>query len=854
MESSSPVSDAAAIATKEEIEPAVAKRPTPIEGLDEEEKDGDSKQHPTLMSPYSLSRASMEYKSAMAERLEGSSSEDARGTNENIDTGEEDEINQRKSSDACCKKLSHGTKVLAYRFDEWFAQRKNQMIALCALTVLSVLILGVIFYAFEIVTDDSLHEPRWYGDPRGDTEKTIFDAFFDTWMFIVDPGSHSEQTKPLQRIASATFTIWGIVIMSSILAFVVDIFQAKMEQLKKGKSTVVESNHTLVFGWTARTPPFLVEIALANESEGGGTIVLLGHEPKEELELMFRNQVKASEMRPSGAMTNIVFRSGNPLRTTDLNRVSASTARSIVIFSNYNEEPDIADAEILRIILTLRSLSNGLEGHIVAEVRDVDNEPLIQLVGGDNVETVVSHDVIGRLMLMAARESGLAKVYDEILGFDGDEFYVEDWPEIYGEEFGHVCLRFPDAIPIGYKTPEGIVDLNPSKSHIMKPGEELIVIAEDDDTYKPEDAWQETNLGPTPKWTEREKTPEKILFTGWRRDVRDMLLHLDSLVSPNSELHMLAAVPVEDRAALLLEDGFSDDMLQNLKIVHHQGNSAIKRHLEPVPLSAYNVVLILADASRENDMMHSDSHSLATLLLIRDIQYKDKKKRGIRKLGSERAFKGVENWNTAKEHRCAIVCEILDSRTQETISASPSVSLSSDFVQSNRMIAQMISMVSEDRSVRNILDELLGAHGAAFHLKPSSRYTDRDCSFFAVMINANKMDEVAVGYQYPGSNGETVINPKDKHVTKSWRGIDIVVLAGHVLMQDKQKQAAERVINAFTKNKTMEPKTSSDTFVENAGASDESKAAVVVDEKVKELQKIVMDVQNKLHNLSSALK
>ena len=59
-----------------------------------------------------------------------------------------------------------------------------------------------------------------------------------------------------------------------------------------------------------------------------------------------------------------------------------------------------------------------------------------------------------------------------------------------------------------------------------------------------------------------------------------------------------------------------------MKLVHWQGNSAVKRHLQPVPLDEYSVAMILADQSRENDMMHSDSHSLSSLLLIRDLQEK----------------------------------------------------------------------------------------------------------------------------------------------------------------------------------------------------------------------------------------
>ena len=36
----------------------------------------------------------------------------------------------------------------------------------------------------------------------------------------------------------------------------------------------------------------------------------------------------------------------------------------------------------------------ALQGHIVAEVCDLDNEPLVKMVGVEHGQTVVSHDII----------------------------------------------------------------------------------------------------------------------------------------------------------------------------------------------------------------------------------------------------------------------------------------------------------------------------------------------------------------------------------------------------------------------------------------------------------------------------
>ena len=55
----------------------------------------------------------------------------------------------------------------------------------------------------------------------------------------------------------------------------------------------------------------------------------------------------------------------------------------------------------------------------MVEVCDIDNEPLVRMVGGSAVETVVSHDIIGRLMIQCARQPGLATVWEQLMGFDG---------------------------------------------------------------------------------------------------------------------------------------------------------------------------------------------------------------------------------------------------------------------------------------------------------------------------------------------------------------------------------------------------------------------------------------------------
>jgi hypothetical protein len=226
-------------------------------------------------------------------------------------------------------------------------------------------------------------------------------------------------------------------------------------------------------------------------------------------------------------------------------------------------------------------------------------------------------------MLMSARQPGLAKVYSSILGFQGDEFYVKNWPELAGVPFGEVSRRFPMAIPIGLKSETGKITLKPPNKYLLQATDEVIVIAEDDDTYKVEPMADVSNKAPPPK--EPQTTDlERVLICGWRRDIRDMLMLLDSFCPDGSEVHLMNMVPLSERDFLLKEQGLNIHDFQHVILVHHLGNSAIRKDLMAMPIDTYTSAMILADESREHDMLHSDSHTLASLLLLRDLQSKAK--------------------------------------------------------------------------------------------------------------------------------------------------------------------------------------------------------------------------------------
>ncbi|KAI4369202.1 hypothetical protein MLD38_017676 [Melastoma candidum] len=409
-----------------------------------------------------------------------------------------DRFSKLRSSDNVSEEVSLN-KQLAYRVDVLFSVHPYaKPLALLIATLLLICLGGLALY--------------------GVTEECFADCLWLSWTYVASAGNHADSEGLGPRLVSLSISFGGMLIFAMMLGLVSDAISEKFDSLRKGKSEVVEQNHTLILGWSDKLGSLLNQLALANESLGGGTIVVMAEHDKEEMEL------DIAKMEFDFRGTSVICRSGSPLILADLKKVSVSKARAVIVLAE-DGNADQSDARALRTVLSLTGVKEGLRGHIVVELSDLDNEVLVKLVGGDLVETVVAHDVIGRLMIQCARQPGLAQIWEDILGFENCEFYIKKWPQLVDMQFEDVLLAFPDAIPCGIKVASrgGKIILNPDDSYVLQEGDEVLVIAEDDDTYAPAELPTVNDSSfmhvPLPV-----REPQKILLCGWRRDVDDMIV------------------------------------------------------------------------------------------------------------------------------------------------------------------------------------------------------------------------------------------------------------------------------------------------------------------------------------------
>ena len=541
-----------------------------------------------------------------------------------------------------------------YWFDNWMARGPIALIALLGLATIALVL--VVFGLVMLFTLFGYY-------PNDDATTNPLDVLWGNLMRTLDPGTMGGDTGWAFRIFMLLITVGGLIIVASLIGIISGAFDSKVEELRKGRSKVLEKDHTLILGWSSKVFPIIQELVLANESLGKSAIVILADKDKVEME----DEIRA-EAGDTGK-TKIICRTGDPMNLTDLEISNPHTARSIILLAP-QDSPD-PDSDVIKTALAITNNPHrrAEKYHIVGELDHGSSLEAAHLVGKEEAHWVVGNDVIGRMAVQSCRQSGLSVVYQELLDFAGDEIYFTEQPALYGKSYFDTQLAFADSTVMGL-VKSGVVQLNPSPDAIYETGDELIVIAEDDSTIRlaapgtPDASVVSSAPVASPH-------PEATLVLGFNSGLAGMLAELDQYVPKGSTVTVLADVE---------EPEFPDFEHFDVKFQH--GDSTSKALLDALGVEKYDHIIVLAYRDTL-DHQRADGKTLITLLQLRVIE--------------ERT--GVD---------LNIVSEMLDDRNRELAE----VTNADDFIVSDKLISLLLSQISENAKITAVFDDLFAATGS----------------------------------------------------------------------------------------------------------------------------------------------
>ena len=144
---------------------------------------------------------------------------------------------------------------LRYAFDNSLSRGTVSLIGwLGVISLLLIALAAIVLTVTGIAPDD--------GEPLGFVE-----GFWQSMMRAIDSGTMSGDVGWSYRTITLFVTIGGIFIVSALIGVISSGLEGKFNELRKGRSFVVETNHTLVLGWSSRIFLVISELVIANENQ-----------------------------------------------------------------------------------------------------------------------------------------------------------------------------------------------------------------------------------------------------------------------------------------------------------------------------------------------------------------------------------------------------------------------------------------------------------------------------------------------------------------------------------------------------------------------------------------------------------
>ena len=419
---------------------------------------------------------------------------------------------------------------LRYAFDNSLARGPAALVGWLALALVALVAIAYTFVA-------------WC-----DPSKMSFFAVFWNILFqsvVPNPVDAAAGGWPF-LLAMLLVTFCSLLLVSILIGIISASIDIRIDKLRRGRSRVIETDHTVILGWSEQVFTIVTELVLAHADRRKSCIVILGEEDKVEMEEAIREKVG-----PTGR-TRVVCRSGSPISLTDLKIVSLDTARSIIILGPEGDDPD---SSVIKTILAISKNPHRRKEpyHLVAEIRHPHNLEAAQIIGRDEAEIVLAGEPIARILAQTCHQSGLSEVYNELLDFSGAEIHFKPEPELTGRTFADALLAYETASVIGLAPAGRPPALNPPFETVIGAGDRIMAITHDDESFllshradlHIEAKAENLRAVETPQ-------PERTLVLGWSWRGPSIITNLDSYVPPGSSAIVVAdfsenPLPVPDK-------------------------------------------------------------------------------------------------------------------------------------------------------------------------------------------------------------------------------------------------------------------------------------------------------------------
>jgi Trk K+ transport system NAD-binding subunit len=567
----------------------------------------------------------------------------------------------------------------------------------------------------------------WRFDPRG---MSLGESVWWAFLRLTDPGYLGDDEGAFKRTVSTTVTIIGYVLfLGALVAIMTQWLNQTLRQLESGLTPIARDGHVLVAGWTDRTVSVLREMFRSEDRShtllgGRGnrlTAVVLAEDASPELHQELRDRL-GEQFRDQ----RIILRQGEAIYLDHLRRADFAHASAIVLPADPYLSDDQAPSDV-RAMKTLMSIARHVQSElrdsplplVVAELFDERREEIAKRLYPGRIEVLVSDRLIGRMLALNLRNSGLAHVYRELL-FDrsGQRMFLRETPRaLVGRPLRELVRSQPRLAMIGLVR-QGDLVMCPPPSYKLAAQDRMVCFGAEEPDDEPDVHDDEDERGSMVPFDRNRIASElrSLLVLGWTRKVPTVFSELCA-AGPQLNVTVISMTEVGERE----RDAGDLPPPENLSLQHVVADYTLPQTLRAFAPERYDAVLLIGSDRLESGA-ESDARSIVGCEVLKTV------------LHERRAAR-----------RPRIVIELMDPDNARLFEDE-----NIDVLVSPQLLGRVLAQIALIPELCAVYDDLFGAGGAELSVHYAREYGlggDGAITFAELREAAARVGHVVLGAQ-----------------------------------------------------------------------------------------------------------
>lgn len=299
-----------------------------------------------------------------------------------------------------------------------------------------------------------------------DTYTSFIDAFANgsvKWMLT--PNAILDIENPQTLALSVVVLITGLILFSgTIIALTTNAIKDYIQKKNSGSGKIHLDQHIVILNWNSKVPELVSDLLFVESKEV--TVMILADIDKQYAEKQIVNAIdKIKGVVDIGKM-NVLVKRGDPLLKSDLDDISISNAKAILIMNpdqheHVTKNMSKSDLFVIKTILSLGPLEFQYKPPIVVEIKHIETKEKITTLSRV-VEQLHEHAImpicfdkrLGQIIAQTLIENRIEDVYLSLFSFQGSEVYL-----LENVDFDSALKEYSHVVPLA-RSPKGLFVLS----------------------------------------------------------------------------------------------------------------------------------------------------------------------------------------------------------------------------------------------------------------------------------------------------------------------------------------------------------------------------------------------------------